>query len=450
MAAKLLILCTLFLLSCSIKESPQYDLIIANVNLINGTGQALQPNMNIYVKEGKIERIDKEKISQKENVIDATDKYLTPGLFDCHVHTTDYENDFPKFIHFGVTSIFVTGGSLCTNEYYATLRARGEQDSIPAPRVFHTSQHFTMEGRHPVKTYKTPNWVDGQSVFFLKDTLQIEQLVKQVATQPIQGIKLTIEDGPQPPWVERMPQVFIQKVKREAEKNGLEVFAHISDNIELETAINANIKNLVHFTGVDLDFERDSLLLSKVYQSNFDWVTTLMIDKTFLYPLHKEWIEENNLVKIYGEKVLKAADNPGYIFRAEDNLAFWKEYLKTDSVTLKDIAKCQVDDMKVLYENGVNMVLGTDTGDAFALPGIALQEEMQLFELGGMEPLDIIKMGTLNAAKMMKVEEKLGSIEVGKIADMLLLNKNPLESIENMNTIQTVFKNGKSQKRIDL
>jgi imidazolonepropionase-like amidohydrolase len=328
------------------------------------------------------------------------------------------------------------------------MRSLGNQNSIPAPRVFHTSQHFTMEGRHPVKTYGSSKWVEGETVYFLNDTTQIEELVKKVAQQPILGIKLTIEDGPHPPFVERMPQELINKVQREADKNGLEVFAHVSDNIELEMAINADIKNLVHFTGVDIDFQKDSVLLSKIYKDSIDWVTTLMLDKSFLYPLYPEWIENEEIQNIFSEDELSAIDDPGYIFRANDYIGFMKEYLKLDTIDLKDVIKFQVDDIKILMDNGVNMVLGTDTGNEFIFPGYGLHEEMQLFELGGIDQLQIIKMATLNAAKMMKSDLTLGSIEQGKTADMILLDKNPLESISNTLSISTVIKGGVIQKRI--
>lgn len=94
------------------------------------------------------------------------------------------------------------------------------------------------------------------------------------------------------------------------------------------------------------------------------------------------------------------------------------------------------------------MVLGTDTGNTFILPGHSLHEEMQLLELGGMQPMDILVMGTINAAKMMDSEHSLGSIEEGKLADMVLLNKNPLASIKNTLAIHSVYKNGKLQKSI--
>ncbi len=79
---------------------------------------------------------------------------------------------------------------------------------------------------------------------------------------------------------------------------------------------------------------------------------------------------------------------------------------------------------------------------------MSLHEEMQLLELGGMEQFDIIKMGTMNAAKMMSAQDSLGSIEVGKIANLVLLDKNPLEGISNTLSINSVIKRGVIQKRI--
>ncbi len=436
----------LFLVGCTSEQSDQFDLVISNVNLIDGTGEPLQSGVSIGIIEGKIVAIDTALQSNEENRIDGSGKFLIPGLFDCHVHTNDFESDFPKYVHYGVTSVFITGGSLCTNEYYAAMRDRGNQDSIPAPIVFHTSQHFTMEGRHPVKTYQG-NWIDGKTVFFLNDTLQIQGLVEEVAKYPIVGIKLTIEDGPNPPWVERMPQTFINKVQKEATNYETEVFAHVSDNIELEMAMDAGIRNLVHWTGIDLDFQKDTVLLDKIYRVRPSFITTFMIDKGFLYPLFPEWVEALRLEGVFDEDYLAKADDAKYIARAKELMDFWKDYFQKDEVTLKDIASFQVNDIKILYENGILFVLGTDSG-FFVLPGYSLHEEMQLFELGGMDQLDIIKMATSNAAKMMHAQDSLGSIEVGKIANMVLLEKNPLEEISNTLLINSVIKRGVIQERI--
>ncbi|MEQ8303015.1 MAG: amidohydrolase family protein [Cyclobacteriaceae bacterium] len=439
----------LFLVGCTSKQTDQFDLVISNVNLIDGTGKPLQSGVSIGITDGKIAAIDTTLSGSHENRIDGTGKFVIPGLFDCHAHTGNYERDFPRFIHYGITSVFITGGGLCTNDFYAAMRRQGNQDSIPAPFVFHTSQHFSMEGRHPSKTYASSNWRDGISIYYLKDTLQIEQIVKEVSQHPIVGIKLTIEDGPAPPFVERIPQSFINKTVAEASRYNLEVFAHVSDNTELEMAINGGVQNLVHFTGVNID-PTDSIqreLLGKFKKRDPYWVTTLMIDKSFLYPIHPEWFESESMLPEY--RAMIGELSPALIERAKRYVNILMEEYGLQESSLEAFMIPQVEDIRFLHEEGFNMVLGTDTGNDFNFPGYSLHEEMQLLELGGMEPLDIIKMGTLNAAKMMNAQDSLGSIEIGKTANLVLLDKNPLEEISNTLSIHSVIKRGRIQERLN-
>ena len=286
-------------------------------------------------------------------------------------------------------------------------------------------------------------------MFLLKDTLQIEKLVEEGTQYPITGIKLTIEDGPHPPWVERMPQAFINKVQKEAAKSGTEVFAHVSDNIELEMALDAGIENFVHWTGVDIDFDRDTALLEKIYEVQPDWITTLMIDKGFIFPLFPEWVEKVRAENVYEEKRIDLAYDSSYLEMAQRYFDFMKEYLQEDDLTLDKIVRFQVEDIKKLQANGINFALGTDIS-TFVFPGYGLHEEMELFQLGGMEPLAIIKMATHNAAKMMHAADSLGTIEPGKLADMILLNTNPILDIKNTLDIHKVFKNGRLQNNREL
>ena len=213
-------------------------------------------------------------------------------------------------------------------------------------------------------------------------------------------------------------------------------------------AISAGVQNLVHFTGVDID-PKDSVqskLLAEFRKRDPSWITTLMIDKSFIYPLHPEWFTEKTLLPEYKAQSKRVTEKAKLFAKAYLN--FYKESYGLTEDSLPLLMAPQVADIRFLYDNGFNMVLGTDIGGDFNFPGHSLHEEMQLLEMGGMEPLDILKMGTLNAAKMLAVDNELGSIEVGKKADMLLLDKNPLEAIENTLTISTVIKNGRIQKRI--
>lgn len=449
MRAFLLIILSVFS-ACSSNQKAEFDLIIANVNIIDGQGSEIKIGQNVYVKDSLIYAIDSYEIVQKENVIDGSGKYLIPGLFDCHVHTINYLEDFSKLMHYGVTSVFVPGGSTCTNEFYASLRSVGNQDSIPAPRVFHTSQHFTMEGRHPVKTYASSNWREGETVFFLRDTVQIVEIVKEVAQYPILGIKLTIEDGPSPPFVDRIPQEFIDKTVSEAAKYGLAVFAHVSDNEEFLMAVNGGAQYIIHFVGVEIDWQNDEHIsaINTLLNRDGSIVTTLMIDKSFIYPLNPGWLETPFINEAYPAADLKKLLTPQAIGRAKKIAERTKLEYGLDEISMESLFLSKVEDIRKIMDLGVNVALGTDAGNSFNFHGYSLHEEMQLLELGGMNPNNIIKMATSNAAKMLKVSDKLGSIEKGKLADMILLDKNPLESIENSLSINTVFKNGSVQKRL--
>ncbi len=434
-------------MACSSEKAEEYDLIITNVNLIDGTGSEIRKGVNVYIKENTIESINSDRVEQKRNTIDGSNKYLIPGLFDSHVHISNYQDEFPKLIHFGVTSIFVPGGKIATNDYYSQMRDLSSQDSIPAPRIYYTSQIFTVEGKHPSYANSSGVWRNGENIYFISDTVQIEQLVKEVNLEPIQGIKLVIEDGVQPPFSERIEQNIINKINDEALKNETRVFAHISDNVELKMALDAGISNFVHFTGVDIDSLRDKRLLEQIREMNVSWVTTLMLDKSMIYPNHPEWVS-SELLEIYDPENFKNLTNLLFKARAAESIQYYKDNYSFENPTLKEIIKFQVDDMKMLIEIGVNMVSGTDSGNPFILPGYSIHEEMQLLELGGMDRMKIIEMTTRNAAKMLNISDKLGTIEVGKLADFLLLNKNPLESISNTLSIHSVYKNGKKQTRI--
>ena len=305
-----------------------------------------------------------------------------------------------------------------------------------------------MEGRHPVKTYPGGHWIEGETVYYLRDTLQIEEIVKKVARDPIQGIKLTIEDGPTPPFVSRMPQEFVNKVASEAKVYDLPVFVHVSDNDELKMALKAGISNIIHFTGVDFNFDKEKQLADAIIEADISWVTTLMLDKSVLYPLYPNWIQEVERLRVYPQKSTNALKDSVKIAVARDYFNSTAEFYKLNAPSFEGIVKAQVHIIKELYEQGVNMVLGTDTGNTFIFPGYSMHEEMQMMELGGMAPVDIIRMGSLNAAEMLQVADRLGSIETGKLADMVLLDKDPTESIKNTLSIYMVIKNGQVQRRI--
>ena len=454
MMAKSLFLCLILMLSLNefVNGQERYDLAIENITVIDGTGAQPKLDQTVLIKNGNIAKVSPSKNLEfeAEQKIEGRGKYLIPGLIDGHAHPAPIEETFPQFIQFGVTSIMVPGCSICTDEYFAKMRAMANDHRNPSPRVFHTSQHFSMEGRHPQKTYPTPNWQHRKTIFFLDDIDSIPGYVEQVAQKPIIGIKVTIEDGPGPPIVPRIPQSYLNEIIREAGKHNLEGFAHISDNAEWAMADSAGFQNYIHFVAVDVDFERDKKLVQNLLDRDVSWVTTLMLDKSFLYPLRPEWYQSPYIQNYYDTQKVKEWTSPARKERVDRYIDILKADYGVENPTLENVSGPLAEDLKQLYDLGVNICLGTDTSNDFIFPGYSLHEEMQLMVMGANKPVDIIRMATLNNAKMLHVDHELGSIEEGKMADLIILNENPLEDIQNTLKIHSVYKNGVQQKRVDL
>ena len=427
---------------CGGPEPPQFDLAITGVALIDGNGGPARLDSNVYVRDGRIARITTgEPRADAREIVDGTGRYLIPGLVDGHAHPFPIETNLPIFARFGVTSIFVPGCGDCSAANMARARALADDPSVPSPRVYHTSPHFTMEGRHPVKTYRSDKWVEGETVYYVREVSDVAGYVEEVATEPILGIKVTIEDGPTPPFVERIPLEFVTAIVEEAHARDLEVFAHVSDNEELRIADEAGADHIIHFVGVDIDWARDADLVERLRQRGISWVTTLMIDKSFFYPARPEWIDAVVARGVFDEEEierLRSARSP------EDSLGFLSEVYGIPDPTLDRVIRPQIEDLRRLHDLGFNLVVGTDVGNDFIFPGLSMHEEMELLEMG-FEPLEILRMATRNGAEMLGVLDDLGTLEEGKLADMVLLDQSPLDTIANTQSISAVFKAGVRQ-----
>jgi imidazolonepropionase-like amidohydrolase len=103
-----------------------------------------------------------------------------------------------------------------------------------------------------------------------------------------------------------------------------------------------------------------------------------------------------------------------------------------------------------MNDKGVKFIAGTDFPNPYVFPGFSLHDELALMVKGGMSALDALKSATLNAALFMNKENDFGSVEVGKLASLVLLNKNPLENIENTKSIEAVILRGRVLDRATL
>ena len=444
----------LIISACSDYSTPEFDLIIANVSLIDGTGKEIQSGVNVYVKDSTIARIDRNEINQSRGVIDGSKKYLIPGLLDAHYHLQDVPGEaveespsLKQLIHFGITGVLIPGGSLASYKNLERLKQLETAGEITAPHLFYTSLTAALEGGHPMKMYGENKYTDSVNVHIVKDTNHIRSIVREASRQGAVGIKIMIEDGPMPPFTPRMPQDYINTFSTVGKEFGLPVFAHVSDMTEVRMGVKGDVDAFMHFMGVQIDWEKDQETVDQVVSDSISWVTTAMLAKSFFYPLNKDWLE-HDAYNVFTEDQMQPLSDPDGRLEAESRMIL-SGYMGSDTIPMEVMLEPMANDLKRLYDKGVAVVLGTDVGGRpYILPGISVHEEMQLLELGGFTPEEIIKISSYNAAKMMGISDTYGSIEEGKVADMVLLDENPMKSISNTLSIHTVIKNGIIQKRL--
>ncbi len=433
---------------CVAQSPNKADLLISNVNLIDGTGSDLQENVYVYIKDGIITDISLDELdTQAEQMIDGTNKYLIPGFFDNHVHIGS-ENKWPlvmsQFIHFGITSVLIPGAN---NQKLLEFKEDLNTKKLTVPNLYHTSLMTTMEGKHPAKTYGADGYIDGVNINYVKDTTSIKPIIAQAVKDEAIALKLMIEDGPQPPFVARIPEEYVTMLSKEAHAAGLDFFAHVSDMYEVRTAVNNQADALMHFMGVRIDWEKDMELMQEMVDQDISWVSTGMIGKSFFHSLNKQWLENEHYAIFSEDQIDYFKDKDGAL--EAESRAILTGLFGSDKIPFTAIMTSMMKDFKKLYDMGINTVVGTDLGGRpYIVPGYSFHEEMELFQMGGFTPLQIIQCATLNAAKMLKVDDRYGSIEVGKYADFVLLAENPLLDIRNALSIDQVYKEGVLQQRI--
>lgn len=373
--------------------------------LIDGISDAPKKDQLIIIEDDKIIQIE-EYHEINEDVIHAN--VVTPGFFNCHVHILypvgfKFDTQFSlmekafyaqkhckEYLESGVTFIRVVG----TEENYdLQIKEAIENHVIEGPHMYCASKVICMTGGH--------GWQEGI------ETDGKDACLKAVRTQLRSGvdlIKIMATGGVMTKGVEPgNAQFTVDEMKvmiEEAHKAGRKTATHAQGLQGIKNALYAGIDSIEH--GCFLDDE----CLERMKEQNTFLVPTLcapqcIIDKGV----------ENGVAQYMVDKTLKVKD-------------------------------AHVESVKKAYEKGIPIALGTDAGTPFNYHNNTAYE-MELLARLNIPNMDILKMATINSARCVGVEKDYGSIEVGKQADLVCLNENPLENISNVRKINRVIQSGK-------
>ena len=430
-----LLLTTPFLSFCRVVN---HDCIVTNVNIVDvNTGKILK-NRTIVIDNNRISAIYDKQISGSTAtiVIDGHGKYLIPGLWDMHAHYKWSHVDLdPLLIANGITGIRDMWGDMPA---FVEIPKKAQQEGLLSPDVY--SSGDLLDGNPPsfpagCIVVTTP----GEAV----------DAVKNQMDKKVDFIKV----------YSALSEECFLAIAREATKRNITFAGHIPNRVSIYKAIEAGMVSSEHLYGflnacsvVDTSNEA---LVSTFSEKRFDSICSVLAKSTmWLCPT----LTVNRAMSYLNDTVFTSDYRKSYLQGYV--LEIWK-------MKISPYTKKQVDDFsnssRVRYlleqsligkmnERGVKFLAGTDFPNPYVFPGFSLHDELSLMVKGGMPALDALRSATINPAIFMNKKVDFGSVEVGKLASLVLLNKNPLENIENTKTIETVIVRGKvyNRKALDL
>jgi imidazolonepropionase-like amidohydrolase len=364
--------------------------------------------------------------------IEGRGKYLIPGLMDVHIHLrgafdpTSANADLAppnreegvqalaSFLYAGVTTVYDAGNR---PDHILPLRADERAGRILSPRIFATGNLITYPGSHGDR-------IALRISDFEKDKALLD---KQIAEQQPDMIKLTLEEegwGTRP-MIPIIPEELLGKIIRYYNMHGIRSTVHVSSEIRALEAIYAGSDTLAHPV---IQGPVSDSFVKLMGAKKIPFASTLTIGDNYSRLVeHPEYLDE----PLYAATLSAQERNELKTkTRSEWQARQWTWWMKI----MTPIAQ---ENVRKVYAAGGVAACGTDLSN-----GAATQRELELLAAAGISPLDIIHIATYNGAVFLGKADRLGSVETGKLADMVLLSKDPTVDIKNAKSIVFVMKNG--------
>lgn len=444
----------------SSSASPPAAIVLKGVNVVDVRAGRVVPDQTVIVERGRVTsvgRADTVAPTAGAKIVNASGKYLTPGLWDMHVHAAWKGLDAtfaPLFVANGVVGVREMFGD---TETIRAWKARSEAgDSWPR-----------MIGAGHI--------LDGPKPFWPNSTVAATSEEARHAVQKLHAagadfIKVYTS----------LPREAYVAALEEAKRLGTYAAGHVPDSVSVSEASDLGQRSIEHLTGVALECSSDAealraeraaaaadptpgkLLASYLRQAerilatqdpercsalmarlakNGTWQTPTLVVLRSLSSLDDERFTADPRVRYMPPDVTKSWD--------------WRNDFRLRSRTPQDWASARklyrrnLEIVGAMQRAGVPILAGTDTLNPFCFPGFSLHDELSLLVEAGLSPADALRAATLNPASFLGAAD-WGTIEAGRRADLVLLDANPLEKIGNTRTIRAVVLDGRLLDRAAL
>ena len=431
--------------------SLQDTFVLTDVNVVDVRTGEIRPDQIIIIEKNRIRDVGPRKsVRYPRNAPSASAHggYLIPGLWDMHVHLVfgDWfphaeSITLPLFVANGVTGVRDMGSELTIVQKW---RDEIEDGSLLGPRIVTSG---------PMLDGPKPRFPSSIAVSTPEDGRKAVDNLKQSGADFIKLQSL-------------IPREAVLAIADQAKKQEIPFEGHVPDAVRASEMSNAGMQSFEHLTGIfegssplEDEFLKGDKTETKILAS-YDAERAAALAQ--LLAKNKTW-QCPTLVWERGGNLLDVTDFSNDT-RAKYVPAYWKDktwkvftdQIKTDLAS-DDLATRQkfldkeLEVVQLLHKTGVPFLAGTDTPPGvYIFPGFSLHEELQRLVAAGFAPLEALQTATLNPAVFLHREKDLGTVERDKVADLVLLEANPLEDIRNTRKIAAVILNGRYLSSGDL
>ncbi len=415
------------------------SLALVGAQLIDATGAPPVADSVVVVRDGRIVSTgprDTTPVPEGAETLDLTGKTIIPGLVNLHVHyregPAEIERQFRSQLYYGVTTARSIGSDSPERVAYLLSAYAGRPD---APRTYTAGMGFSYPGGFNAAGRNAPTTEE-----------EARALVRDQIALGVHFIKMWVNEVAEPGL--KIPPDIRAAIIDEAKRNGAIPVAHIDDEADGRQLVEAGLRDFLHSTvltfgpgaGVPMDDPDPSPEFIRMCLDNDVYFTPTLsiVQNNWHFAEHPELLDD---------PALRAAFN----LYNPDSLARWDDAARRAEVVEdpgfedRKAAFRQLQDfVKTMHDAGVQVALGNDAGTANVPFGWGMHHEMALYVEAGLTPMDAIVAATATGAAQMPPvgEADFGTLEAGRVADLIVLNADPLVDIRNTLEIDRVMRLG--------
>ena len=412
--------------------------VLQKVTVIDGTGKPAKQNQDVAIKGDRILSIVPTSSAHPAGakVVDMSGKTLMPAMINAHGHfgllkgttmaSANYTEEnirrqLLRYQAYGVGAVLCMGTD---HEEIFALRDASRRGALPGATIYTAGMGFGVKDALPPLSF-------GMDRVYRPPTAdEARKDLRQLATKKPDIIKIWVDDA----WGQlpsMKPEVYTA-ILQEAHQHGLRVASHVFHLEDARKLVGLGLDVIAHSVR---DAEIDDALLGEMKKRGVPYIATLSLDEfAFAYGDTPEWLND---------PFFQAALEPGVLQMVTS--ADYKDKLRANPNTAKEMAALQIalKNVKRVHDAGVLLALGTDSGaQPVRVQGFSEHHELELLVKAGLTPLQAITVATKNAASVLKISDHYGTLEPGKKASFIVLEKDPSTNILNTRTIKAVWKDG--------